>query len=241
MSATAEAAGGRLQRAGVIALPGLLRRILATAGGALSAGVLLAWAVVAVLAVVIAPADPFAPDGPPLAAPSTAHLFGTDALGRDLFSGVVYGARTSFLVAAGVAVLVAFIGTAVGLLSGLLGGWPDDVLMRLTEALQVLPRFFLALVVVAFFGPGLNRLVLVLGLTSWPLLARVVRAEVLSLRHRDFVDAALVSDASRLRIAVREILPNALSSALACWGWWWRRSSSSRPAWGSSASAIPTW
>lgn len=174
--------------------------------------------VVGMLAPLLAPLDPFAVDGPPLSPPSSAHPMGTDALGRDLFSGVIYGARTSLLVAAGVAVMVVLIGTAVGLLSGYLGGWMDDVLMRSTEMFQVLPRFFLALVVIAFFGPGLDRLVLLLGLTSWPLLARVIRAEVFSLRHREFIEAARVHGASRTRILLREILPNALPPGIALLG-----------------------
>jgi peptide/nickel transport system permease protein len=173
---------------------------------------------VGVLAPWLAPTDPFAVDGPPLSAPSADFPMGTDALGRDLLSGVVYGARTSLVVAGSVALIVVVIGAAVGLLSGYLGGWVDDVLMRGTEIFQVLPRFFLALVVIAFFGPGLDRLVLLLGITSWPLLARVVRAETFSLRHREFVEAARVHGASQTRILLREILPNALPPGIALVG-----------------------
>ena len=173
---------------------------------------------VGVFAPVLAPTDPFAVDGPPLSAPSSAYLLGTDALGRDLLSGIVYGARTSLILAGGVALVVVVIGATVGLLSGYVGGWLDDALMRGTELIQVLPRFFLALVVIAFFGPGLDRLVLLLGVTSWPLLARVIRAEVFSLRQREFVEAARVHGASRARILLREILPNVLPSAIALLG-----------------------
>lgn len=218
MFATADAAADRLAAGIPTAAPGVVRRVLRSPGGAVGAALLLGWVLVAALAPVLSPADPFAIDGPALAGPSGDHLLGTDSLGRDLLSGVVHGARTSLVVAGSVAVLVALIGGTVGLVSGLLGGWVDDVLMRLTEALQVLPRFFLALVVIAFFGPGLDRLIIVLGLTSWPLLARVMRAEVLSLRHREFVEAATVSGASRARIAAREILPNALPATLALLG-----------------------
>lgn len=178
----------------------------------------LLWLTVGLAAPLLAPYDPFAIEGPALAAPSGAYPFGTDGLGRDLFSGVIWGARTSLIVAGGVAGIVVVLGAAVGLLSGYRGGWLDDVLMRCTEAFQVLPRFFLALVVIAFFGPGLDRLVLVLGVTSWPLLARVVRAEVLTLRHREFVEAARVHGATGGRILVREILPNALPPAIALLG-----------------------
>ncbi len=218
MSDTAEVAAGGLVAGSVPRRPRLAARVLRTPTGIIGALTTLCWLVVGVAAPVLAPFDPFSADGPSLGPPSSAHPLGTDALGRDLLSGVIWGARTSLLVAGGVAVLVLFIGTLVGLVSGYRGGWLDDVLMRGTEAFQVLPRFFLALVVIAFFGPGLDRLVLVLGVTSWPLLARVVRAEVFSLRHREFVDAARVHGASAFRILVREILPNALPPAIALLG-----------------------
>ncbi|HWH30624.1 MAG TPA: ABC transporter permease, partial [Mycobacteriales bacterium] len=169
MSATPEAAARQLAAAPPVR-PGVVARVLSTWSGRTGAVLVLALLVVGVAAPVLAPYDPFALVGPPLSGPSGEHLLGTDALGRDLLSGIVWGARTSLLVAASVAVLVSVIGTTVGLLSGYAGGWVDDVLMRLTEAFQVLPRFFLALVVIAFFGPGLDRLILVLGVTSWPLL-----------------------------------------------------------------------
>lgn len=218
MSATAELAAARLAAAAVARRPRLLARALRTPGGGVGAAVMLLLVAVGVFAPVLAPTDPFAVDGPPLSAPSSAYLLGTDALGRDLLSGIVYGARTSLILAGGVALVVVVIGATVGLLSGYVGGWLDDALMRGTELIQVLPRFFLALVVIAFFGPGLDRLVLLLGVTSWPLLARVIRAEVFSLRQREFVEAARVHGASRARILLRESLPNVLPSAIALLG-----------------------
>jgi len=218
VSATAELAAARLAAAAVARRPRLLARTLRTPGGGVGAAVMLLLVAVGVFAPVLAPTDPFAVDGPPLSAPSSAYLLGTDALGRDLLSGIVYGARTSLILAGGVALVVVVIGATVGLLSGYVGGWLDDALMRGTELIQVLPRFFLALVVIAFFGPGLDRLVLLLGVTSWPLLARVIRAEVFSLRQREFVEAARVHGASRARILLREILPNVLPSAIALLG-----------------------
>ena len=196
----------------------LLARAMSTPTGVIGMATLLVVVFVGAFAPLLAPADPFAISGPALAAPSAAHLLGTDGLGRDLLSGVVFGARTSLVVAGCSAGLVLLVGTAVGLVSGYVGGWLDDVLMRVTEAFQVLPRFFLALVVIAFFGPGLDRLVLVLGLTSWPILARVIRAEVLTLRQREFVDAARIAGASVPRILLREVLPNALPPAIALLG-----------------------
>jgi peptide/nickel transport system permease protein len=135
---------------------------------------------------------------------------GTDDLGRDLLSGVVHGARTSLIVVFFVTAVASLIGGPIGALSGYRGGLLDDALMRITEFVQVVPRFFLAVLVVALFGPGLDRLVLVLGLTSWPPIARVLRAETLSLRTREFVDAARCLGASTARILVRQVLPNAL-------------------------------
>ncbi len=192
----------------------LLARVVATPAGAIGLVLLGLVVSVAVLAPVLAPADPFAIDGPSLQPPSAEHLMGTDALGRDTFSGVVFGARTSLLVAGAVGALVLIIGVVVGTTSGYRGGRVDDALMRCTEFFQVIPRFFLAIVVIALFGPGLDRLILVLGLTSWALLARVIRAEVLSLREREFVEAARAGGASGVRIVGREILPNALPAGI---------------------------
>jgi peptide/nickel transport system permease protein len=218
VSGTAELAGARLCAAPAVRRPRLLARALRSPGGAVGAGLTGLLVLVGVFAPLLAPTDPFSVDGLPLSPPTSAHPLGTDALGRDLLSGVLFGARTSLLVAAGVAVLVVVIGAAVGLLSGYVGGWVDDALMRLTELFQVLPRFFLALVVIAFFGPGLDRLVLLLGLTSWPLLARVIRSETLALRRREFVEAARLHGASQTRILLREVLPNALPPAVALLG-----------------------
>lgn len=158
----------------------------------------------------LAPFSPFSLAGPPLQPPGLAHPLGTDGLGRDLLSGVIHGTRTSLQVAAGAAVLVLVLGLLVGAVSGYVGGRGDDLLMRGTEFVQVLPRFFLALVVIALFGAGLDRLILVLGLTSWPLLARVVRAEVLALKEREFVAAARADGATGPQIVVRELLPSVL-------------------------------
>ncbi|WP_219415785.1 ABC transporter permease [Pseudonocardia nigra] len=199
---------------GAPAAPGLLTRVLSSPSGSIGSMLVGLVVLTAAFAPLIAPADPFAITGPSLAPPSAAHPMGTDALGRDLLSGIVHGARTSVLVAGSVGVLVLIIGGTVGTVAGYRGGRVDDLLMRATEFVQVLPVFFLAIVVIALFGPGLDRLVLVLGLASWELLARVVRAEVLALRRREFVEAARASGASPLRIVVREILPNALPAAI---------------------------
>lgn len=196
----------------------ILRRALRRPAGVVGLVLAALLVGVGVLAPVLAPADPLAVVGPSLAPPGGAHPLGTDALGRDLLSGLIHGARASLLVAAGVGAIVLVIGGAVGTISGYYGGRVDDALMRFTELFQALPRFFLAILAVALFGPGLDLLILVLGLTSWTMLARVVRAEVLSLRRREFVAAARSLGASAPRIMALELLPNALPAAMALLG-----------------------
>jgi len=208
VSATAEAA---------LALPDgrppgrrILRTVLSRprgAVGALIVGLLLG---IGVAAPVLAPSDPFRITGPSLSPPTGEHPMGTDALGRDLLSGVIVGTRSASVVVASVGALVLVIGLVIGTLAGYAGRWVDDVLMRVTEFVQVLPRFFLIIVIVAMWGPERHKLIIALGITSWPILARVVRAEVLSLSRRDFVDAARAGGSSGLRIVTRELLPNLL-------------------------------
>lgn len=172
----------------------------------------------ALLAPVLATSDPFALSGPALTPPSFVHPMGTDALGRDLFSGVLYGARASLLAAFSVVVLAFVCGTSIGMIAGYRGGIFDDVLMRFTELFQVVPRFFLIIIIIAVFGPGLDRLVLLLGFTSWPVLARVLRGEVLAMRQLEFVRAAEASGASTTRVLWRELLPNVMPSTLVLLG-----------------------
>lgn len=179
-------------------------------GRRLGVGLLLLVAVSAIFAPVIAPSSPFALDGDPLRPPSAAHVMGTDNLGRDVYSAVVHGARSSSVIAVGTGLVIGLVGMGVGGLSGYRGGVVDDLLMRGTELVQVLPRFFLAIIVVALFGPGIDRIVLVLGLTSWPELARIVRAEVLSMRDQDYVASARALGAGHARILRRHILPGVL-------------------------------
>jgi peptide/nickel transport system permease protein len=192
------------------------RRLLAaftTVGGAAGLLLTLAFFTIAGLADVIAPIDPFASVGRPLSPPSRLHVLGTDDLGRDLLAGVVHGTRTSLLVALSATLLASTIGVVVGSLAGYLPGTVDDLLMRATELVLVIPRFFLAVVVIALFGAGSDRMILVLGLTSWPVIARVVRAQTLSLAGRDFVDAARALGAPEARVLIRHVLPNAVPAA----------------------------
>jgi peptide/nickel transport system permease protein len=170
--------------------------------------------VAALLADVISPGDPFRTVADPLLPPSGDHLMGTDNLGRDVFDGVIHGARTSMVVVVAVSVIASIIGLAVGIVAGYRGGWVDDLLMRVTELFQSVPRFFLVLLIVALFGAGLDNLIYVLALTSWPTLARVARSEVLSVRDRDYVEAARSIGASDGRILLRHVLPNVMPTAM---------------------------
>jgi peptide/nickel transport system permease protein len=166
----------------------------------------------------LAPNKPFAIVAPPLAAPSASFRMGSDALGHDLFSQVLHGARSSLLIVVIVGVIVLVVGTTVGLVAGSAKSWIDDVLMRTSEVVQIVPRFFLALVVSSIFGAGLVRLALLLGFTSWPTLARIVRAETQSIVEQEFVLAARSVGATRRRVLWREILPNVVPTTFAYLG-----------------------
>jgi peptide/nickel transport system permease protein len=191
-----------------------LRRFFRHPAGVLGLVLMLLIAAVALFASQLAPGDPFAYAGRPLGSPSDAHLFGTDNLGRDLARAVVHGLRTSVQVVVWVMLITAVLGVVIGAISGYWGGWLDDALMRLTELFQTVPRFFLVLLVLALFGTGTGNLIVVLGVTSWPLLARVVRVEALSVREREYVQAAKSLGASNVRILARHILPNVVPAAV---------------------------
>ncbi|MFU8883058.1 MAG: ABC transporter permease [Rhodobacterales bacterium] len=144
---------------------------------------------------------PFTVDGLPL---------GTDALGRDVMAGLVYGARVSLLVGLVSTVVALLIGVPIGAAAGYFGGFVDDALMRFTEFFQTIPSFALAIVLLAIFQPSLSYVILAIAIVSWPPVARLVRGEVLSLRSREYVEAATLSGQSTLQIIIRQILPNAL-------------------------------
>ncbi|MDB5488376.1 MAG: transporter permease [Reyranella sp.] len=165
--------------------------------------------VIALLAPVLAPYD-MMDMGPSFLPPGAGHLLGTDSLGSDVLSNMILGTRTSLIVGLCAVVTSTLIGLTVGSISGYFGGRTDNILMRITEMFQILPQFFLAIIVVALFGSSIWNIVFVIGILTWPVTARLLRAEFLSLRKREFVDAARALGMSDFDLIVREILPNAL-------------------------------
>ncbi|MFM9370058.1 ABC transporter permease [Streptomyces sp. Da 82-17] len=145
--------------------------------------------------------------------PSLAHPFGTDDVGRDLLLRCVYGLRVSLLVGVVAAVVATVIGTAVGAAAAASGGWFDRVVMRLVDLFASVPHLLLGIFIVAMFSPGVWPVVVSVALTHWLSTARIVRSEVLSLRSRPYVDAAISGGASRWRVAVRHLLPGVLPQA----------------------------
>jgi len=170
---------------------------------------------VSLMAPFLTPYDPSAINAwDVLQAPSWKHWFGTDELGRDVLTRVLFGARISLkvgFVAVGIAVLL---GTLVGLVAGYYGGWVDSLLMRCVDIMLCFPSFFLILAVIAFLNPSIWIIMAVIGLTGWMGVARLVRAEVLAIREMDYIMAARCIGCSDLRIILRHILPNALSPVL---------------------------
>lgn len=188
-----------------------LRNPLAFWGLAIIATVL----VLALLAPILAPYDPDAIDVKAiLLAPSSAHWMGTDGLGRDIFSRMLFGARISLLVgfvAVGIATLI---GVILGAISGYYRGWVDVVIMRLVDVMLSIPTFFLILAVIAFLTPSIWNIMIVIGLTSWMGVTRLVRAEFLSLREREFVLASATLGARDHRLIFRHLLPNSLTPVI---------------------------
>ncbi|MBM3503860.1 MAG: ABC transporter permease [Alphaproteobacteria bacterium] len=167
---------------------------------------------VAIAAPLLALRDPFSGSAASLLPPlSPGHPLGTDHLGRDLWSQLVYGARVSLAVGILAAASAVLIGTAIGAIAGYVGGVLDNALMRLAEFFQTLPRFVLAIVTIAFFGSSVLHVIIVIAILSWPQTARLVRAGVITLRSAAFVEAARLGGKSDTAIVVREILPNVIA------------------------------
>ena len=191
------------------------RRFRRSSSGVFGLTVVALLAVVAMLAPALAPFDPHATSRAAFATPfGGSHILGTDNLGRDVLSQVIWGSRVSLIVGLAAAATATLIGVVVGALAGYFGGWFDELLMRVTEFFQVIPRFVLALIVVAFFGSGLVNLILVIGLLSWPQTARLVRSQYLSHKTLPYVDAGRALGMRNARLMFLQILPNVMGPVL---------------------------
>lgn len=169
----------------------------------------------AILAPWTSPYDPLDVDLPSrLMAPSFQHFFGTDSAGRDIFSRVLFGARTSLVAAIGIVLLAASIGTLFGLASGYVGGRFDLLIMRVTDVFLAFPTFLLAILLAATLGPGMSTLLISVAVPLWPEYARLVRGSTLSERNKEFIEAAVASGENSVSILFRQILPNVLSPLL---------------------------
>jgi len=197
-----------------------LRRFVRSRRGVLGLALLALIGLVGLAAPALFPGDPLDIVGRPLLAPFTEGRFplGTDRLGRDVAAELAHGARISLGIGLVAALAALGLGLAIGTIAGFLGGWVDEGLMRLTEAVQTVPSFILALALVSLLGPSLHSIVLAIAIGSWPAPARLVRAEILSLRGRDFVDACRVVGMGWPEIAFRQLLPNALPPVIALAG-----------------------
>ncbi|WP_100961382.1 nickel transporter permease [Bosea sp. FBZP-16] len=177
--------------------------------------IVLALLLMAAFAPLIAQHDPLAQAlDQRLLAPSAKHWFGTDALGRDIFSRVVYGARITLVIVMLVVITVGPVGLLIGCAAGYFGGWVDTVLMRITDVFLAFPRLVLALAFVAALGPGLENAVIAIAFTAWPPYARVARAETMIIRNADYISAMRLQGASQMRIVLKHVVPMCMPSLI---------------------------
>src|SRR5882724_2463677 len=208
-------------RAAVLAFPGRLASFRREGWPMVPITILAVLALLAIFADVIVPHDPqvgllgerFRPPAWQQGG-STAHLLGTDHIGRDVLSRLIFGARVSMVVGFTAVMVAGLLGTALGIMAGYLGGWVDQLIMRVTDTWLALPALTFAIFLAAVVGPSEMNIVIILGAVYWTRYARVIRGEVLSLRERDFVRLAIVAGCSKLTIMRRHILPNVLNSAV---------------------------
>ena len=190
-----------------------LKRFARNRGAVIGIVILLAVIAFAVLAPTLYPQSPWRPVARPFLAPFVNERFplGTDTLGRNLAAGLVHGARVSLMIGVVSTLVALVIGVPLGAVAGYAGGFVDDALMRFTEFFQTIPSFALAIVLVAILQPQLGSIVLAIGVVSWPPVARLVRGEVLSLRSREYVQAAVTIGQSTPRIIFSQVLPNTIA------------------------------
>ncbi|WP_350239122.1 ABC transporter permease [Pectobacterium colocasium] len=196
-------------------IAGFLLMMLRNPLTAMGSAIVLMLMLVAIFAPWIVTHDPLVQDlANALQAPSAANYFGTDEFGRDVFSRLVYGSRITLYIVALVSVTVGPIGLLLGVVAGYYGGIVDTILMRITDIFISFPSLVLALAFVAALGPGLEHVVIAITLTAWPPIARLARAETLSLRHADFISAVKLQGASSIRILLHHIVPLCLPSVI---------------------------
>ncbi|CAD5297506.1 D-ala-D-ala transporter subunit; membrane component of ABC superfamily [Bosea sp. 62] len=177
--------------------------------------IVLALLLMAAFAPLIAQYDPLAQTlDQRLLAPSAKHWFGTDALGRDIFSRIVYGTRVTLVIVMLVVITVGPLGLLIGCAAGYFGGWVDTVLMRITDVFLAFPRLVLALAFVAALGPGLENAVIAIAFTAWPPYARVARAETMIIRNADYISAMRLQGASQMRIVLKHVVPMCVPSLI---------------------------
>lgn len=202
-----QANAGRVYRIGVA----LVHNPLAFVGALIVVLLILT----AAFAPLIAPESPVGQNlSARLMPPGSDHWMGTDELGRDIFSRVVYGARITLLIVALVAVISAPLGLLIGAVAGYVGGWTDRILMGLTDLFLSMPKLILALAFVAALGPGIENAIIAIAITAWPAYARIARAETLTFRHAEFISAVRLLGASHTRIVLRHVLPLCVSSMI---------------------------
>jgi peptide/nickel transport system permease protein len=198
----------------------VLRLLMKDKLGAIGLVILFAFILIGVLAPQLIPFDPMQeqmrPDGSlaRMDPPSAQHLFGTNKMGRDVFSQVIAGTRVALVVGFASAIMVTLIGTTVGLIAGYYGGWLDDLLMRITDIVYGIPFLPFAMIMVAVTGPSIWNVIIAIVLISWRTTARVIRSEVLTLKQRTFIQAAKLTGASNMRIIFRHMAPNILPLSL---------------------------
>lgn len=169
---------------------------------------------IAILAPIISPYSPVESVGSFDAPPDASHMLGTDDVGRDNLTRLIWGSRVSLFVGVGSVIIYAIIGITLGLVSGFFGGWIDMVIMRITEVFMSYPRFMIILVIVSLIGPNMFTVMLVMGFMGWPPICRLVRGQVLSIKTQDYIAAAIVTGYSPLTIVFKHILPNTVSPIL---------------------------
>ncbi|MCB9116102.1 MAG: ABC transporter permease [Caldilinea sp.] len=193
----------------------MLRRFAKEKTAVFGLAVIVFFALVAVFAPLLTPYDPLAQDIPNgLAPPSAEHWLGTDKLGRDIFSRMLYGARISLGAGLGVVLMAGLVGTSVGIVAGYVGGWLDEALMRITDIFFAFPSLILAMAIAGALGPSLQNALIAVSVVTWPVYARLIRGQVIVLRDREFVQAARAVGVGHTQILFRHLFPNTLSPLL---------------------------